>query len=149
VCSIEIILYACKEVRRNLQGCFPAWSTPLQSFIFTYLLLNTFTSFIAYQYDANIVINQVSHAHYSFLSTTYFILDRKQTSQLHPLQADRMADTEQKVDDDVLVGEEEGNDEVLYSSRFHCRTLLIKCVGGDFRHEEEGCRDGRGGSQAS
>jgi hypothetical protein len=84
-----------------------------ESFIFTHLLLKTFTSLIAYQYGANIVINQVSHAHYSLLSTTYFILERKQTSQLHPLQADRMADTEQKVDENVLVGEEEGNDEVL------------------------------------
>jgi hypothetical protein len=38
-----------------------------------------------------------------------------QVSQQQPLKAHRMADTEPKVEEDVLIGEEEGNDEVCNS----------------------------------
>lgn len=60
-----------------------------------------------------------------------------------------MADTEQKAEEDVLVGEEEGNDEVFNGRRCHLSTMLTMTVGGDFGDEEEGCRNGRGGSEAS
>jgi hypothetical protein len=55
-----------------------------------------------------------------------------------------MADNEPKTEEDVLVGEEEGNDEVRCAIAF-TRNEVDQPLGGDFGHEEEGCRDGRGG----
>jgi len=60
-----------------------------------------------------------------------------------------MADTEQKVEEDVMAGEEEGNDEVYYVWLVRDENALIMLLGRDICHEEEGCRDGRGGSKAS
>jgi hypothetical protein len=109
---------------KKAPGVFPASSLPFQSFKFTYLLLEIFTAFIAYHPGANVVIKQVPHAaSFPFDNIKYFISDCTQTSQQHPLKTHRMSDTEPKVEEDVLVGEEEGNDEVCHSVAFrpgHC-----------------------------
>jgi hypothetical protein len=91
-----------------------------QNFKYTDLFIDDSLLLIAYLYDANFVINR-------FLTLLFlpfdniFISDRKQTSTTTvPRKQFRMADTEPKIEEDVLVGEEEGNDEVGSAVAFIC-----------------------------